>query len=88
MGVVLWLLLYLVVQKFAPFNVLAQMRLAILGNIVVLLAWFGTNLMSGLQTYGAAAHGSLAAGIALNLAGLLVGLLPAGMTLASDQSSK
>lgn len=78
-SVVLWLLFYLVAQKFAWFNVLGQVRLAILGNVVVLLGWFGSNLVSNLSSYGAAVYGSLAVGIVLNLAGLLVGFLPVGI---------
>lgn len=86
LSVVLWLLFYLAAQKFAWFNVLGQVRLAILGNIVVLLGWFGANLVSNLPSTGAVVYGSLVVGVALSLAGLFVGFLPAGILHSSKRS--
>ncbi len=76
--VLAWWLLFTVAHRFPRRSGRGILLLSLLGNIIVSIAWFGGNLVAGLQSYGAASRGALTVGVAANLAFFLVGLAPAG----------
>lgn len=76
LAVLSWLLLGLATQ-LCRVGTHAAMILSVGGNIVVALAWFGTNLLNhGIGSSGVMAY-TLAAFVACNLVFLLLGFLPA-----------
>jgi hypothetical protein len=76
----LWLLASSVIQQFGRLGGRAQMRMAIGGNIVVLLAWFGAGLISDSHGAHPLATGGLWPVILAALLGLhLLFLVPGGM---------
>jgi hypothetical protein len=78
LSVVIWQVCFLFAHRFAggPRRVLVM---SVLGNIVVSLAWFGANQLTGLHSPGTSNHSLfLLAAVVSNLALFLVGLAPAG----------
>ena len=74
----LWLLASSVIQQFVPLGGRAQMRMAIGGNLVILLAWLGAGLISDSHGAHPLATGGpwsviLAAMLGLHLVFLLLG---------------
>jgi hypothetical protein len=77
--VLAWLLLFTVAHRLQRTTGRAILLLSLFGNIIVSLAWFGGNLIAGLQSYGASSSVfALTFGVAVNLAFFLIGLAPAG----------
>jgi hypothetical protein len=79
--VLAWLLLFTIAHQFQRTTGRGLLLLSLLGNIVVSIAWFGGNLVSGLQSYGVSHYNvvfALTAGVVANLAFFLIGLAPAG----------
>src|SRR5260221_4302960 len=77
--VLIWLLLFTAAHWWRGTATRVLLLLGIVGNIVVRLAWFGTNLLAvGLHSYRASDHLIFVAFTASNLVFLLAGLAPAG----------
>ena len=76
--VIAWQLCFLIAHRIAAAR--RVLVIGILGNIVVVLCWFGSNLLSaGLHTYGMRNYLSLLlVAILFHLAFFLIGLAPAG----------
>src|SRR5213594_2484860 len=78
LSVVVWLACYLVAHRFFKSSERGVLAISMLGNIVVILAWFGPQV-NGLHRYGTA-NTSLLLTIAIlvNLAFFAIGFVPAG----------
>jgi hypothetical protein len=78
--VILWQILYLSAHRLRRGAVRGFLGVSVLGNIVVILGWFGPNLFPEVHRYGA--PGSLLSfvlvAVASNSAFFLIGLAPAG----------
>ena len=79
LAVILWQLLFLLMHRFGRSHARGILITSLLGDIVVGLAWFGSNMLSaGPQGYGAWSYLLLLITLGLNLAFFLVGMAPAG----------
>ena len=78
LSVVVWLACYLVAHRFFKSSERGVLAISMLGNIVVILAWFGPQV-NGLRQYGTP-NTSLLLTIAtlVNLAFFAIGFVPAG----------
>ena len=75
LSVVVWLACYLVAHRFFKSSERGVLAISMLGNIVVCLAWFGTQV-NGLHQYGTSLLLTIA--ILVNLAFFAIGFVPAG----------
>ena len=81
LAVVLWLICYLLADRWQRMSVRGLLVSSLLGSNLVILAWFGPNVSStDLHSYGlpGAMITFLIAAFAANLAFFLIGLAPAG----------
>ena len=79
LSVVVWQVCFLFVHRFAGGSPRSVLVMSVLGNIVVSLAWFGANLLSGLHNYGTPSYWPfLLTAVIVNFAFFGVGLAPAG----------
>jgi hypothetical protein len=77
-SVVVWLACYLVAHRFFKSSERGVLAISMLGNIVVILAWFGPSV-SGSHQYGTSSKSVLLTiAILLNLAFFAIGFVPAG----------
>jgi len=77
--VLVWLLVFTAAHGWRGTATRVLLLLGVFGNIVVSLAWFGTNLLAvGVQSYRPSDHLIFVAFTVANLVFLLVGLAPAG----------
>jgi hypothetical protein len=78
-GVVVWQACFLFAHRFAGGSARSVLVMSVLGNIVVSLAWFGTNLLDGLHRSGTPTYSMLVlAAVVANFAFFLIGLAPEG----------
>jgi len=79
LSVIAWLICFLAIHRLPRMTDRGVMVMSIMGNIVVSLAWFGGNLLSGLHSYGTPNYSwLLLASVLCNLALFLIGFAPAG----------
>lgn len=77
--IILWQVLFLLAHRFLRGTVRGILTMSLLGNIVVSLGWFGSNLVSRPQGEWALYYGLfLVVGVLFNLAFFITGLAPAG----------
>jgi hypothetical protein len=76
--VILWLVFFMAAQRSRRVSGRGVLLLAILGNVVLTLAWFGANMVSSVHGYGTSSVFMFAMGTGLNFAFLLIGLAPPG----------
>ena len=77
-SVVVWLVCYLVAHRFFNRSERGVLAISMLGNIVVILAWFGPSV-NGLHQYGTSSKSVLLTiAILVNLAFFAIGFVPAG----------
>jgi hypothetical protein len=77
-SVVVWLVCYLVAHRLFKNSERGVLAISMLGNIVVILAWFGTQV-NGLHQYGTSYRSLLLIiAVLVNLAFFAVGFVPAG----------
>ena len=77
LGVIVWLVFYLVAHRLFKSNARGVLTISMLGNIVVSLAWFGPQL-SRLQQYGTFGPSMLLMAVVANLVFFAIGYCPAG----------
>ncbi len=78
LSVIIWLICFLIIHRTCRISVRSLMLGTILGNVVVSLAWFGPNSLTGVHDYGSSHSLLLIAAIVIHLAFMGVGLVPAG----------
>jgi ABC-type transport system involved in cytochrome c biogenesis permease subunit len=76
LGVIVWLVSYLLAHRFFKSSARGILTISMLGNIVVSLAWFGPQL-NGLQQYGTFSQALLRLAVVANLVFLAIGYCPA-----------
>jgi cytochrome c assembly protein len=76
--VIAWLVFFITAQRSRKVTARGVMLLAIFGNVVVSLAWFGANMVSNVHSYGTPGFLTFVVGAGLNFAFLLIGLAPPG----------
>jgi hypothetical protein len=86
--IVMWQLCFLIAHRFARSAARAVLVASVLGNIIVALGWFGTNLLgSGLHVYGTGNYLLLLLmAVAFHCAFFLAGFAPAGWMLLRKTS--
>ena len=77
LAVILWQLMFVAAYWLMPRNEQVLVQISILGNVVVGLAWFGTNLLSGTLEYGTSGWVTLVIALVVNCALFVAGLAPA-----------
>jgi hypothetical protein len=75
-AVILWQLTFVAAHWFVRRNEQVLVLISIFGNVVVAMAWFGSNLLSG--TPGTVGWVTLVIAVAVNCALFVAGLAPAG----------
>lgn len=75
--VIVWLGFYLLAHRFFKSSARGILTVSLLGNIVVILAWFGTQL-NGLHQYGTFRESMLLLAAVANLVFFAMGYCPAG----------
>jgi hypothetical protein len=75
--VFIWLVFYLLAHRFFKSSARGILTVSLLGNIVVSLAWFGTQ-PNGLHHYGAFRQSMLLAAVVANLVFFVIGYCPSG----------
>jgi hypothetical protein len=79
-AVLLWQLLFLFIHRFARITARGILTVSLIGNIIVSLGWFGSNLISnGPHAYVTLSYSLLLlVGVGANLVFFITGLAPAG----------
>jgi len=80
--VLAWFIASLAVQRFCRIGLRFTMLMCLVGNIVILMGWFGANLFETLHGYGIGSYWPLPPVLGLHLFFLLLGLVPAGFLRA------
>ena len=87
LAVILWQFMFLAAHWFARRNEQVLLLISILGNVVIGMAWFGTNLLSATQTYVTPGWITLVIALAVNCALFAAGFAPAGWLRRSNAGS-
>ena len=77
-AVIVWQAIFLLAHRSARITSRSMIVMTLLGNIVVGLAWFGGNILSGVHGYGQNYWLLLLTAVVSNLAFFIIGLAPAG----------
>lgn len=77
-AVVLWQVCFLFMHQFRCTSARGILMISLLGNIVVTLGWFGSNMLSSPAQYSMFYQLLLIVGVVFNLAFFIAGLAPAG----------